>query len=251
MGHYRKIVHQEAFTLVELLVVIGILAILITLVTPGLRQARERSREAAAISNFRGIGQAEAVFRHDNRNHVSGHGQISFDGSRELPQWSLAPYLSGDADLAWHNLTAEAAGAVWRPLHDPAIPRELTWQPDTFRYAMAWNDIVDYDASRLMGQPIDSYSWVQGFVRLTSISRPASLIQATAGYQVFSRAIATDPGRRDLPSSPPAGGPIYYPHGGRTTALFFDGRVRMVEAPIPEYHVNPDFSYADGPVLDL
>lgn len=91
-----------------------------------------------------------------------------------------------------------------------------------------------------------------GYARLHEVSRPDSLIQATTGSYQFTIDIATDPSRRDLPSAaPPSGGTIYYPHDGRTTALFFDGRVRMLECPIPEYFVNPAALYGSGPSIDL
>ena len=60
----RKQTH--AFTLVELLVVISIIAVLLTLLLPALRGAREQGRIAACQSNLRQIGVAWMSYLNDN-----------------------------------------------------------------------------------------------------------------------------------------------------------------------------------------
>ena len=60
----------RAFTLVELLVVIGIIAILIGLLLPTLARARESSRRAACLSNLRQVAMAMRFYAYDNRDQV-------------------------------------------------------------------------------------------------------------------------------------------------------------------------------------
>jgi prepilin-type N-terminal cleavage/methylation domain-containing protein/prepilin-type processing-associated H-X9-DG protein len=86
---------RNGFTLVELLVVIGIIAILIGILLPSLAGARMAGRRAACASNLRQIGVALTLYSNDHK----GRCPETTHGGAEDRSWvfTLAKYL-GNVD---------------------------------------------------------------------------------------------------------------------------------------------------------
>ncbi|MEM1208517.1 MAG: prepilin-type N-terminal cleavage/methylation domain-containing protein [Planctomycetota bacterium] len=72
---------RRAFSLVELLVVVSVVALLIGLLLPTLSSARATARQTACVANMRSIGQAHAVYlvESDGRMLGTSHGTSWMD----------------------------------------------------------------------------------------------------------------------------------------------------------------------------
>ena len=101
----------RAFTLVELLVVIGIIAMLIAILLPALNRAREEANKIKCLANQRQIGMAYLMHAAEHRNYVPTAGLI------HQPYNATPPGLRDSAKVKYMYYRE---GATERPLPMPA-----------------------------------------------------------------------------------------------------------------------------------
>ncbi|MCC6422498.1 MAG: DUF1559 domain-containing protein [Phycisphaerales bacterium] len=110
---------KTAFTLVELLVTIGIISILVAILLPSLNKAREQARAVACASNMRQIGIALMLYTHDNRGFLPN---VVVVGD---PQSGTGPHLQIWVDLLLRYVGVSNESFFGTPIGTRMMPNNV------------------------------------------------------------------------------------------------------------------------------
>lgn len=192
-------VHRRAFTLVELLVVIGIIAVLISVLMPALSRARRQAQSAQCLSNMRQLQIAQWQYVLDNRGWLIqagfAHGGA---GASEEAAWfnTLQKY--------YQNKLVVRCPSDFSPHWPDGVPVPGTNPPEFRRTSYGINNFLDRDLVP-WGPEMSPVPPGGLYVKIDRIRRPSTTIQFVEMAQTGEFAAADHPHVENWAgSNPPA-----------------------------------------------
>jgi prepilin-type N-terminal cleavage/methylation domain-containing protein/prepilin-type processing-associated H-X9-DG protein len=247
-------VSKHGFTLVELLVVIGIIAILISLLLPALGKARGAARSVQCMSNMRQAGLVLMTFANDNGGRYPGGGrqasgsltwqdmvnEVYFKGQRALPRLITelngarafevklvcpeTKYVSGSTFWRIYAINTNATGGPnWAPTYPSphGIYGRLIDNPASINARLNWTQAYLGAKVTMFQSPATKYLLMESDRNDGNLSDGRKIYQATDPlYPPYSASVSG--------VAPGGGGAYSFRHRNRMNVLFVDGHAESL-----------------------
>ena len=155
----------NGFTLVELLVVIGIIALLISILLPSLATAREQANRTKCLSNIRQIAIAFQGYANDNKFWLPSPAPYNIFRKEDFLHWEI----SGSGSAGAGNRSLDESGVapymgrpfnevLWRCPSDIIDGRLRTGNYNGYRYSYVMNGLASpFYQTAVQKRPITRY----------------------------------------------------------------------------------------------
>lgn len=191
-------IRRTAFSLIELLVSIAIIAALLGLLLPGLSNARRRGAQAVCLNNMRQIVMAVMMYQQDNQDWYPSTMETASTGFPSTVSWwaienyqaALNPYIQSEKGGIDEGGQTKGKRSVWFDPSDPDAGDPAMWGSFT-------------DNGLITGTPR----------QLAGIARPAETVYATLREKEWSTVVGV---------SVPAVLPVQSPNDPFWSSEYFD-----------------------------
>jgi len=176
---------RAAFTLIELLTVIGIVGLLAGLLLPGLSQAKARAQRVYCLNNLRQVGLGLFLYAEDHDERMPVAAPHELGGVQGIVP-SSDPWLPA-------RMFGGALPAEERPLNRYLNSHEVFRSPADKGEPLWWFDTADYQSRstcyELYGS---SYFYASGYNRIGGVVAPMGIARFV-GLDFAFEHFATDP----------------------------------------------------------
>jgi prepilin-type processing-associated H-X9-DG protein/prepilin-type N-terminal cleavage/methylation domain-containing protein len=254
---------KTGFTLVELLVVIGIISILIAMLLPALNKAREAAKTIQCASNMRQIGQALQMYAQGEHGYIPKardekdtanpptYNHTPFGWPENVCRWYqrlvYGGYLHGTVEPGTNAGSGTGPFQYSRVMFCPNLwplsisAASLTAYKTEANYRFRYG-FVNYGINGILSGGITSSAWIQNnqqdgelnrWIKMTQVRRPSQTIMV-AETATVTAGVASDPyfSISQFQASG-TGGKAYiaWPwHGSGCNVLWVDGHVTTEHA---------------------
>ncbi|HEX8521552.1 MAG TPA: prepilin-type N-terminal cleavage/methylation domain-containing protein [Tepidisphaeraceae bacterium] len=243
VGDHCALRERRGFTLVELLVVLGIIAMLIALLAPAVSAARRAGNKAACSQNLRQIGVAIQVYAIENKGRLPLAEIVTVDDANNVlgyVSWDdlLNRALGGRMDSV--EMDALYATRDLAVMHCPAdfLPVQGISDPKALRRSYALNRAYTIVAGNMGigGKLVVSPKYPpdrSASLKMSDIRRPAeqiAVVERPVGNNVLGgpNGFVDRAAQQVVDSFAPNPG-ARGPHGERWNYLFLDGHVQAMK----------------------